>query len=70
MDNISSEWIDAIQARLEARFPNREIRFLGQVGPMGHTRSVFTTKQPDGHEGWIYPGSDAVIEHEETRQEI
>ena len=54
MDNVSSEWIDAIQARLEARFPEREVRFLGQVGPMGHTYSVFTTKQPDGHEEWIH----------------
>ena len=54
MDNVSSEWIDAIQARLEARFPEREVRFLGQVGPMGHTYSVFTIRQPGGHEGWIH----------------
>lgn len=54
MDNVSPEWIDATQARLEARFPEREVRFLGQVGPMGHTSSVFITREADGREDWIH----------------
>lgn len=23
----------------------------------------YLVRWPDGHEGWIYPGSDAVVEH-------
>jgi hypothetical protein len=51
MGSVSSEWIEAIQARLEARFPDREVRSHGQVGPMGPL--VFTTKYPDGYEECI-----------------
>ena len=68
MDNVSPEWIDAIQARLKARFPDREVRFLGQVGPMGHTSSVFTTRQPDGHEAWIHLPWERFEEYQTTEE--
>ena len=33
------------------------------------TGRKYLVRWDDGHEGWIYPGSDAVIEHGGARQE-
>lgn len=38
-----------------------------RVRGSGNDRSYYV-RWADGHEGWIYPGSDAVVEHREMRK--
>ncbi|MEA1902445.1 MAG: DUF1918 domain-containing protein [Actinomycetota bacterium] len=32
-----------------------------------HDQIRYLVRWPDGHEGWVFPGSDAVIEHKKKK---
>jgi hypothetical protein len=34
----------------------------------GASEPRYLVRWADGHEGWVYPGSDAVVEHQKKEQ--
>lgn len=44
---------------------DRHAEILKVRGGNGGPR--YLVRWADGHEGWIYPGSDAIVEHHKTK---